>query len=150
MTQEAFNRKFKELFSGMLQLAFEYVDQNVEVEEVYVYISMESTSDFYNCFYRINGAISGIHEVNKYLNTPIDNSMGCMMSVIKAGTADTTVMRNLFDEFQGKVPTEIKMVYNPQTGAFNNDISYDLLYSHTKDTNTSDVFMSWLTEMKMH
>jgi len=149
MTQEEFNGQFKELFSGMVQLAFEYVDRNSEeVNIVYVYAAMEGPSNFYNVFYQINGHLVEMHEVNSVSKQQYDTGMQRMMSVLQTGTSDVSKMRSLFEDFQGKVPTQMKMEFHPNTGKFDNAISYDLFHSNSKKLTNSDIFDQWFEELK--
>jgi hypothetical protein len=149
MTQEEFDQKFHELFSGMVQLAFEFVDNNEEeVDTIYIYVSMEESSDFYNVYYKINNTLTKIHEVNKVSKKQYDTSMKRMMGVLRNGTGDTGKTRKLFEAFKHEVPTQMKMKYHPKTGKFDNDISYDLHYSNDPDKTTSDVFDEWFDGLK--
>jgi hypothetical protein len=148
MTKEEFDKKFTELMSGMAQVAFEYVGSNEEeVDTVYVYVDMEDGCEFFNMFYRINDKMVEMHKVNDELNAEVDTSMSSMSETMDIGMEDTEKMRALFEEFQGQVPTQMKLEYHPKTGAFNNDISYDLFHSNTDDLDSSDIFKKWYDEL---
>jgi hypothetical protein len=149
MTQEEFNEKFRDLFSGMIQVAFEYVNRNTEeVDAVYVYVAMEGPSNFYNIFYKINNQFVEMHEVNSVSNIQYDTAVKRMMDVLKLGTGDVAEMRALFEEFQGQVPTQMKMIFEPKTDKFDNDISYDLFHSNNSEKTNADIFEEWFEEMK--
>lgn len=148
MTQEEFSEKFKELFSGMLQLAFEYVENSDEVDTIYVYADLEGGMHYFNAFYKINGSISMMHEVNDHLASPVDTSMSRKSQVNSIGIEDAKAIRALFEDFQGRVPTNLKFIYSPQTLKFDSDISYDLHHTNTKDLLPTNIFKNWLEEIK--
>ena len=144
MTKEEFYKRFNELVSGMVQLAFEYVGRNAdEVDTVFVYVDMEAGNDFFNVFYRVNGTLVEMHKVNDHLQQQVDTSMGRMGEVLHTGMHDTEKMRALFDAFQGKVPTVMRMMFHPKTGKFDNDIRYELFHSNNNDIDSAEVFRAW-------
>ncbi|HVS95057.1 MAG TPA: hypothetical protein VHE54_01180 [Puia sp.] len=144
MSPAEFDQRFQELFTDMVTIAFEYVDSNkAEVDEVYVYCSMEKGNLFYNVFYRINGQLVEMHRVNTVSSKQYDVSDDRMFRLLDQGKDDVRETERLFKEAGREVPTEMRMVYSPKTGAFNNDINYDLHYTNHPTKTISDVFEEW-------
>jgi len=148
MTQEEFNGQFKELFSGMVQLAFEYVNNDSEVEEVYVYADLEGGMHYFNTFFKINGKFAQMHSVNDFLTNPVETSLRRKKEVSELGIEDIKKIRSLFDEFQGKVPTCMKFIYSTKNDKLDSDISYDLHHTDTENLLPSHVFDQWFEELK--
>lgn len=148
MTQEEFSEKFKELFSGMIQVAYDFVEHSNDVEEIYVYSDMEGGMCFFKAFYRIKGKVVKMHEVNEVLTTQVDTGMNRTLDTLDLGIEDTENTRNLFEEFQGNAPTHMKLKYNVTTSQFDNDICYDLKHTNTDDLLADHIFDQWFEEVK--
>ena len=145
--QQGFDEQFQQLFTSMVELAFELVGwDKEEVDEVYVFGSMED-GYYYNTLYRINGTLVTTNNINTVSKRQFDNSSSRIASMLKLGSRELFKTANLFKEFDREVPTLMKMVYHPKTGAFDNDISYELHHSNKADKLEADVFREWYTEL---
>ena len=147
MTQEEFSSKFKDLFSGMIQVAFEYVNRAEEVEQVYVYSDLEGNTTSFNCFFQIKGNLVKMHLVNDFLTNPVETSFNRMKEILRIGTEDGKEVRSLFENFQGEAPTNMKFIYSTKDGKFDSQISYDLQHTNTDDLLPSDIFKQWFDEV---
>lgn len=148
MDAAEFDERFEELSTGMVEIAFEYVGRNkAEVDNVYVYASMEKGILFYNVFYRINGKLVEMHQVNTVSRQQYDLSDDRAWKLLEVGTEDVQQIQQLFKDAGREVPTQMKMVYSPKTGAFNNDISYDLHHTNDSRKTASHVFEEWYVEL---
>ncbi|WP_320019769.1 immunity protein YezG family protein [Labilibaculum manganireducens] len=149
MGSNTFDRNFERLYTNMAEIAFEFVNRNKnEVDKVYVFASMEADSLFYNVFYRIHELPTELHQVNNLLIAKCDISNSRINDLLRQGTDFLEEVLDLFENDNREVPTLMKMTYEPKTGAFNNDISYELNYSNHKDKTIVDVFKEWFEREK--
>jgi len=143
-----FDKKFQDLFTQLTEIAFEFVKRNKkEIDEIYIFSSMESGNFFYNVFYKINGKLVKLHKINTVSAQQYDLSSERTFALLKLGTEDLEAIAKLFKEDKREVPTILKMVYSPKTGKFINDISYELHYSNENQKTVTDVFNEWFVEM---
>jgi len=143
-----FDAEFQQLFTKMVEIAHEYVGRNKEeVGCIYIYASMENKEIFYNVFYSIKGNITKAHKVNDFLpDDPATPSMN--RQLLKIGTGFLNETSALFEKHNMEVPTLMKMTYKPKTGAFDNDINYDLHHSNHSERTEVDGFNEWFEEIK--
>lgn len=148
MIDNNFDEKFQDLFTNMVEIAFEYVERNQkEIETIYIFGSMENNTLFYNVFYKINGHMVKIHKINTVSKQQYDISDDRVFKLLKLGKEYLKATITLFKQANRQVPTLMKMVYSPPSGKFNNDISYDLHYSNDDKKMVSDVFNEWFIYM---
>ena len=149
MATVKFDSNFQELFTAMVETSFEYVGRNKEdVDCIYIYASMEDDIIFYNVFYSINGHLAKANKVNDFLsNSPATPEMN--KQLLKVCTDFLEETSELFEEDNREVPTLMKMVYNPKTGAFDNDISYKKHFSNHPERTEVDGFNEWFEEVKL-
>jgi len=143
-----FDKEFQKLFTEMIEIAYEYVGNAKEVDQVCVYVSIENKAYFYNVFYRIGGSLTKAHKVNEYLSvdsgTPQRNRQ-----LLKHGVDLARVAGQLFSDYKRDVPTTMKMIYEPKTSSFSNDIGYELQHSNHPDRTEVDGFNEWFEAIKM-
>ncbi len=139
--------KFNDITSGMIQVAFEYVNRNTdEVDAVYVYVGIEG-SFFFNTFFKINDKLIEMHKVNEVSKMQYDTAMKRMFDVLKIGAKDAQDLASLLKQYKQEVPTQMKMLYFPKTGEFNNDIVYEKLLTKNDDIHHSDLFEQWFEDL---
>lgn len=148
MNNNDFHAEFQQLFTNMVEIAHEYVGRDKEeVDCIYIYASMENREIFYNVFYSIKGNLTKAHKVNDYLSnhsaTPKMNKQ-----LLRIGTNFLDDTSELFEKHNMEVPTLMKMTYKPKSGAFDNDINYDLHHSNHPERTEVDGFNEWFEEMK--
>ncbi len=148
MTQEEFSKKFKELFTSMIQVAYDFVDHSDEVEDIYVYSDMEGGMSYFNAFYKINGKVVQMHEVNDVLSKEVETGLMRTSDILDLGIDETDKTRSLFDQYQGKVPSHMKFKFTVASSQFDSDISYDLHHTNTDDLLQEQVFDQWFEEVK--
>jgi len=147
MTTEQFDEQFRKLYTAMVEIAFEFVNFNKEeIDAIYVYGSME-VGFFYNTFYKVNGNIVKISQLNAASKLQYDVGRDKVMNLLEIGIEYLQRINALFKMDGREVPTLLKLTYNPKTGKFNNDISYDLHYSNSNTRHATDVFNEWFAEM---
>ena len=149
METSEFDKKFQELCSKMVEIAFEFVKRNqTAIDAVYVYGSVENKEFFYNNFYCVNGQTVKKHKVNTVSSQQYNISSEQQFALLKLGNRYLEETAHLFVADGREVPTLMKMTYNPKTGHYNNDISYELQYSNDADRTDVEGFEEWFNEMK--
>ncbi len=148
MNSTKFDQDFQKLTTEMVEVAFEYVGRNKkEVDNVYIYASMEDEMYFYNVFYQINNDVVEKEVVNDVLTTKIDSSDERLDSLLSFGGRTLMNLSDVFIDEDREVPTLLKMIYSPKTGAFNCDILYEIHSTNPEWTNVW-AFENWYTEVK--
>lgn len=142
-----FDKKFQQLFSNMVEIAFEFVGRNKdEIDAIFIYASMENNEFFYNNFYKVKGQLVKTHKINTISSQKYDLSSSRTFAMLNLGNKYLEETAKLFSEAGRQVPTLMKMTYYPKTGKFNNDISYDLHYSNDPNRSNVEGFNEWYTE----
>ena len=117
-----FEDKFNELLTSMVELCFEYVDNNEkEIDNIYVYGCLEEFTAF-DFFFKINNTVVQKHEINEYVNSSFDTSDDMQLKVIDLGISDLEELAKLFEKNNREIPKHIKMIYNVKTGEFDSKI----------------------------
>lgn len=149
METAAFDKKFQQLYSKMVEIAFEYVNRNKdEIDAIYIYASMENNEYFYNNFYKVNGVVIKTHKIKTVSKQQYDLGPTRTFAMLNLGNKYLEETAKLFSEAQRPIPTLMKMVYYPKTGKFNNDIDYELHYSNKPDRGNVDAFEEWFKAME--
>ncbi len=149
MEAKVFDAKFQELFTNMVEIAFEYVNRNKdEIDAVYVYGSMENKEFFYNNFYKISGHIIKRHKINTVSSQQYDLSSERTFAMLNMGNKYLEETAHLFSDAGREVPTLMKMIFYPKTGKFQNDVSYELQYSNDPEKTSVEDFSNWFEELE--
>jgi hypothetical protein len=149
MATSEFDKMFQKLISEMVEIAFEYVGRNkFEVDGIYIYASMEEGDYFFNVFFNINGKLIDNHKINEVSVQKYDDSDARAFAMLRLGTKSLREVSKLFKEDNREVPSLMKMVYSPKTGAFTNDIIYELQYSNDPERTNVDGFQEWFEEIE--
>ena len=113
-----FDNDFQSLLTEMVELAFEYVDDNVdEVDTVYT-IGLIEKGYFFKTFYKINGQLAKSHKVNDISKKQYDVSSTRAFNLLNLGNEILMKIENLFIDYNREIPTILKLVYFPKTGKF--------------------------------
>ena len=140
--------KFQELFTNMVEIAFEYVDRNsAEVDNIYIFGSMEEDAYYYDVLYMINNRVVYTNEINDVSTHQYNISDARLDKLFDLGKSYLAATSELFKEHNKEVPTILKMCYSPKTGQFNNDIIYEPQYSNDDERIVSDSFDEWYEEL---
>lgn len=149
MEKTKFDKEFQRLTTEMVEIAFEYIGRNKEeVDNVYIYGSMEDDVFFYNLFYEIKNSFVKKEKVNNFLTTKILDSGERIDSLLSIGNHALMHLADVFIEDNREVPTLLKMIYSPKTGGFDCDIIYEPQYSNHPEWTNVDVFENWYKEVK--
>jgi hypothetical protein len=149
MSNNAFDIKFQEITTEMVEIAFEYVnfDKN-EVEKIYVFGSIEDDTYVYQMFYKVNGEfvhpyqVPSVSKITEGIN---DERLSVLLGL---GNKCLIAIDALFREFKRDVPTLIKISFEPKNGKFNCNLSYDLQYSYDELKSHFHVYKKWFQEEK--
>ena len=148
MELKEFDEKFRELYTNMVEIAYEYVNRNKEeVDDIYIYGSMEAGDFYYKSFYKINGHVVKMHYINTVSKMQYDISRDRMIALMRLGVECLEATEKLFKEDNREVPTVMKINYSPKTGKFDNDISYQLHYSNVEGKTVAQAYDEWFVEM---
>lgn len=149
MNTNTFDTELQRLTSEMVEISFEFVNRNTdEVDRIFIYGSMEGYSLFFKVFYQINGQLVGMHKVNDLLEKPCDTSRDRMFKLLGLGNDYLKEIDELFKSDDREVPTYMKMIYEPKSGAFDNEIRYENQYHHLADKSVADCYTEWYEEIR--
>ena len=140
-----FEDKFMEVQVGMISLAMEYV-QN-QAEKVYIYAIADSLYSF-KPFYKINGIVIGMEEVNEVATKKVDDSDNMMFSVLRYGLEDIQTMLDVCQEYDREHPTEMWLIYDAQKNTLDSRYSYEGRYDKDEELLPSLEFEKWFEEVK--
>ena len=148
MELKEFDEKFRELYTALIEIAFEYVNCNKdEVDGIYVFGAIDDGAFSYNVFYRINEKMAEIHQVNSVSDQQYDISDIRTFKLLDIGNDHLEAIAALFKEDNRPVPSDLKMIYSPKTGAFTNNIGYDSHFYEDGQKTIQQVYNEWFVEM---
>lgn len=138
-----FNNDFQSLLTEIVELAFEYVDNNVdEVDTVYS-IGLIEKGYFFKTFYKINGQLAKSHKVNDISKKQYDISYARAFDLLNNGNEILIKIENLFVDYNREIPTILKLVYFPKTGKFESYFGYKNNFSNHTTKTAQDVYEEW-------
>ena len=133
-----FEDEFMDLQSEFISLCLEVTKKRVD--KIYAYVSIEEKSKMFNAFFEVNGEIKTLNQLG------INNVL--MMQFLKLGTGDLDKMKLVCNEYNMRVPTELKMYYDVNSGKYNADYKYEEVCSGKTGISAGEVFMNWINEKK--
>lgn len=143
-----FDTAFQQLFTELVELAFEFVDNNSnEVDTVYV-IGLIEKGYFYKSFYKINDNLVKSHKVNTVSKVQYDTSNTRAFSLLNLGNEVLTKIEKLFKGDGRDVPTSLKLIYYPKSGKFESDYGYEPTFSNSNNKTAQDVYEDWYNEIE--
>ncbi len=149
MTTE-FDYQFQELFTQLVEEAFELVNNDIaHIEHIYIYVSLEGRSVFFNLFYLIDNEMTRVNLKNSTFCTNYAVTKEQVKELFKSGLDISEGILRLFETFNREVPTLMKITYEPKTGKFNNDISYENWYLDHPTRTAVDGFEEWYQKVAM-
>jgi hypothetical protein len=141
-----FDTEFRKLLTELVELAFEFVDNNAdEVDAVYV-IGLIEKGYFFKSFYRINGTLVKSHKVNTVSKVQYDISNTRAFDLLNLGNETLIKIENLFKSAGRDVPTSLKLIYYPKSGKFESDYGYEPTFSDSNTKTAQDVYEDWYNE----
>ncbi|CAH2463207.1 MULTISPECIES: immunity protein YezG family protein [Bacillus] len=144
-----FEEKFSELQSDMISICMEYVEDRAD--KVYVYASCEEDVISSSFFYLINNKYVECHKVNDALEDgdgKYDVSPKRMFMVLRILCEDIEKIEELCKEYERDMPTEMKLIYDTESGRFKAEYKYDLIYTHDEIKTADHIADEWFEEVK--
>ncbi|WP_315367199.1 hypothetical protein [Kingella oralis] len=134
--------KLNKIQTGLVELALEYAKNTTET--VYIYGSNERNSLFFNAFFKDDGIIVEKHKLKIFGSAfaPIE----LQMKFLDLGMDDFKELCRLFEIYQGKTLTQLKLVYDLVNKKAHADYSYDSFLSNK--TIAEHIFNQWFEEEK--
>ena len=138
-----FDNDFQGLLTEIVELSFEYVDNNVdEVDTVYT-IGLIEKGYFFKTFYKINGQLAKSHKINEVSKKQYDISSTRAFNLLNLGNEILMKIEKLFVDYDREFPTILKLVYFPKTGNFESYFGYEKTFSNSTTKTAQDVYEEW-------
>lgn len=134
-----FEDEFMELQADFVSLCLEISEQ--KVNKIYIYCSIEKKSEMFNAFFEIDGKVKTLNQLG------VSNAL--IMQFLKLGTSDLEKVKSVCVKHNMPVPTEMKMLYDAETGKYNAQYKYEEICSEKTGKSAGEVFLEWLSEVKM-
>ena len=132
-----FDNDFQSLLTEMVELAFEYVDDNVdEVDTVYT-IGLIEKGYFFKTY---SPGGSQRMDISK---KQYDVSSTRAFNLLNLGNDILMKIENLFIDYNREIPTILKLVYFPKTGKFESYFGYETNFSNSTTKTAQDVYEEW-------
>lgn len=142
-----FEDEFMEVQSDIISLCLELVENRAEM--IYAYGSIEEESVSFDVFYKIDGNLVYTNELNKYqtnYNYKADSMQ--QLELLKIGTSDLKKIREVCTRYKYPIPTELKMIYNVETGQYDADYKHEPICTSENGIDPSEIFNAWFNEIK--
>ena len=144
MTQ--FEDKFMEVQASMISLAMEYVQNQAEV--IYIYCVSEEALQSYKVFYKINGILIEMDNVNEVVAKKVDDSDNMVFAVLGYGAEDIQKLIDVCQEYNREHPTEMWLIYDVQKNSLDSRYSYEGRYDKDEELLPRKEFEKWFDEVK--
>lgn len=144
-----FEDKFSELQADMISICMEYVDDRSD--KVYVYASCEEGIVSSSFFYLINNMYVECHKVNDALDKgeeKYDVSSDRQFAVLDILNEDVEKIKELCEEYERDIPTELKLIYDAKSGKLQAEYKYDLVYTNDDVKTADDIAAEWFEEIR--
>ena len=69
-------------------------------------------------------------------------------AVFRSGEADLEKIRQICIHYEKPVPTELRMIYDCKSGKIDTEYKYESICSAKTGTDSSEIFMKWLDEVR--
>lgn len=144
-----FEDRFSELQADMISICMEYVEGRAD--KVYVYASCEEGVISSSFFYFIHNKHVQPHKVNDALlagEESYDVSTERQFNVLHIINENIEEINVLCQEFERDMPTEMKLEYDVNSGKFQAEYKYELVYSDDDSKTADDVADEWFEEIQ--
>ncbi|PTY79252.1 DUF600 domain-containing protein [Heyndrickxia sporothermodurans] len=144
-----FEDRFSELQSDMISICLEYVEN--KADKVYVYGSSEEGIISANFFYLINNMYVEPHKLNEAITNETegyDVSPKRQSMVLRIICEDIQKIKLLCQEYKRDMPTEMKLIYDVNSGKFSAEYKYDLVYTNDDIKTADHIADEWFEEIK--
>ncbi len=141
-----FSDKVGELFKSMIEVGFEFVNNNEdEIQKVFVFGSLEE-SIMFDCFYSIDKVIAKRHQINEHLQKKIDDSDKRQDALLRIGIEDLKAFKELCINYKEDYPNQVYLVYDAKKYNFTSDLVYDQVLIGS-DKMATDLVDEWIAKI---
>ncbi|WP_404445880.1 DUF600 domain-containing protein [Sutcliffiella horikoshii] len=148
-----FEDYFSELKADMVAICLEYVDN--KADDIFIYCSYEPKMYVFDFFFRINGEVVHMHQLNKavkesdsQLAQVYDVSRDRQKAVLRIGNQNLKLIHKKCEEYNREMPTEMKLHYDVKQNSLKGKYRYELVYSTDSELLPDDIFDLWFVEVK--
>jgi hypothetical protein len=140
---KTFEDQFSEFQADMVSICLEYAKDRAD--EIYIYCSSEEKVISCNFFFRVNGMMVRKNKLcDGFVHDFTKNPQAIALDII---TEDIMKIEELCKEFNRKMPTEMKLVYNVKRNSLTAEYKYDLVYSNDPVKTADDVELEWFESL---
>lgn len=144
--KKSFKSEFEKLTKQLIEVCYEYVNYDSKnVEEIYIYCSTESSTIWYDSFFRINGSIIERHKVGDEYHITDQKQL----SLVKVSNSIIQELIVNFKKHSKDVPTEIKIIYTIEGGKFDCQLAYVTIWKNNPDKNPYMICKEWMESQKV-
>lgn len=133
-----FEDEFMEIQADLISLCLDAVEN--QVDKIYAYASIERKTTMFNVFFEREKQIMRLDQLG------IEDDI--QWDVLKTGTAELERVREVCAKYKQKTPTEMKMYYDVNTGAYTANYQYQEISSYKTGILAENVFWDWYEEVK--
>ena len=143
---KTFESEFEKLTAELVQVCFEYVNFDSEnVQKIFIYVSTELDTIWFNTFYKINDELHRKHKVGeKY-----DTSSEMQYKLIEVANSINQKLIQNFRKHSKDVPTELRITYAVEGGKFNCDLKYDAVIADNPELDWHSLCEEWMESEKL-
>ncbi len=134
--ENTFESQFSALQADMVSICLEYCER--KAIEIFIHIICERDSIFTNFFFRMNG---GMHKKGMLGDNIGTVSLPRQKEALSIITKNVKELIMLCENNDKPIPTEMKLVYDVQTGRLQANFSYDSVTTNEKTAR--DVTEAW-------
>ncbi|KFI96850.1 hypothetical protein [Bifidobacterium stellenboschense] len=135
-----FEDDFMDIQAGLVALALEAVG-DANVEDVYIYGSIEGCMTAFNVFFRVDGEV-------RYLRDVVDDQ-SIRLQVLELGTGDLGKLRDLCFANDHDCPTQIRGRYHAASGGYRAHYAYDpIVCDEQHGIAPSEAFVMWVDDVR--
>lgn len=131
-----FEDEFMDIQSDIIGMCLDFVDD--EVDKVYAYGYINEKSTRFNVFFVVDSKAKWTHEFAKNQNE--------IFEYLDEGIEYLEKMAEICKRYGQRMPTELRMVYDNQTGKYESTYVYEEL--ETEDLSAGEIFRSWKEEVE--
>lgn len=133
-----FEDEFMEIQADLISLCLDAVEN--KVDKIYAYASIERKTTMFDVFFEVDKHVLNRNEIGMDQDIQLD--------VLGTGIEELERMREVCAKYKQKTPTEMKMYYDVNTGAYTANYQYHEICSHKTGVLPDHVFDAWYEKIK--
>ena len=132
--KKVFEDAFMDIQEGLLALCMEFAE-DVPVDEVFAYGSIETDAYSFNAFYVKDGQVLTTNKINVDLPT--------IREFLQIGGKDLVKLEKLCKEYGRPTPTELRLHYTVDGGHLDTHYEYESVCGPESGISPTKVFLDW-------